>query len=241
MYKILSLLLVILALCRTASAKCVDSTSTMQETPNGSIIECLRVNNSQENIPYTWLKGTYYSIWEPNQPNTLATGFASLVKRTNGDNKSHTVAGQFNAWSQSGVSSPTWGVATEAVADTGSSSILIGLESLVGNFESKNEQPKIGINIVFKNTRNSTGPAFNSSKNNTNTTGLWFTSDQNTGFESGIKFDRHSVSASSRQSRPAILDLSELDPATIENVDLIKLPGGRAIYWDSKTNTLATR
>jgi hypothetical protein len=235
---ILSLLLLV---ATEAIAFECQNRSNYQQTPNGYIVECLRVNISKEGIPYAWLAGSYYSIWEPTQHDTLATGFASLVKRKAGSTTSQTVAGQFNAWSMDGVTAYTWGIATEAVAAKGSKSILVGIESLVGNFEPTNIQPKIGLNVVFKNTMNSTGPSYNSSKNNANSWAIWISSDIDTGFESAIKLDRHSISSSSNRARAAVIDLSELDPSTLDQIDLIKLPNGKAIYWNRNTNSLAVR
>jgi len=199
----------------------------------------LQVNVSAEGTPYTYLSGSYLSIWSPTQ-NGIATGFATRVARTAGGSAAQTVAGQFNAWSGAGVSAQTWGVATEAVAEKGSQSTLVGAEILIGNMEPTNDKPKVGINIVFKNTI-SLSENYNPQRNNTGSVGIWFTSDRDTGFASAIKLDNNSIAPSATQARAAVIDLSEIDVNKIAEMDLIKLPGGKAIFWNPVTQSLQVR
>jgi len=199
----------------------------------------LAVNTSNEGTPYTYLLGSYLSIWEPTQDG-IATGFATRVRRTSGGQLAQTIGGQFNAWSGPGVSAQTWGFASEAVAELGSQSVLVGGEILVANWEPTNYKPKIGLNLVFKNTKY-IGEGWSPDRNNDGAVGIWFTSDTNTGFPSAIKFARHSLAPSATQARAAVLDLSEIDTNKIVEIDLILLPGGKAIFWNPVTQSLQVR
>lgn len=173
-----------------------------------------------DGIPYIEIPGTYRSIWKPNRQD-ISYGVAASVQRVGGSGA--TVGAQINGWAMAGVHSQTWGVATEAVAEKGSKSILVGLESLVVNREPTNDSQKIGVNIVYNS------PVYA----NKNSIGLWFTSTPNTGWNSGIKFDRVSLKASNG-TRAAVIDLSEIDPVELSQMDLIKLPNGKAIRWTGK-------
>jgi hypothetical protein len=173
-----------------------------------------------DGVPYMETAGSYRSIWSPNRED-ISYGFAAGVTRVGG--MGHTVAGQFNGHALSGVNAQTWGVATEAVARQGSKSILVGLESLVGNYEPTNNSAKIGVNIVYKSNVAA----------NENSVGLWFTSDPNTGFESAIKLDRYSI-FHSRTKRAAVIDLADMDITQLKDVDLIRFPNCKAMRWDGE-------
>jgi hypothetical protein len=189
--------------------------------------------------PYVAVAGPVFPIWDMTGQDTrdnIVYGVATMVKRLAGEGQ--TVGAQVNGWSASGIAGQTWGIATEAVGMKGNRSILVGLEAMVANLEPIHDHAKIGINIVFNGGADEAGIGQGS---NTNSTGLWFTSRTAVGFESAIKLDRRSISTSANRRPPAVLDLEDLDPATIGEVDLIRLPNGKAIRFNPVTNQLEVR
>lgn len=165
--------------------------------------------------------GTFYTIFDTTRSDETA-GFATLITRKGGTG--NTIGGQFNAHSTTGAGT-VWGVATEAVAQENHRGALVGIEALVGNLSTNifgNSAPKIAVNAVYKGVYNA------------NSTGLWFTAYPNTGFETGIKFDRVSLKASDAK-RATVIDLSEIPLDDLKNMDLIKLPNGKALRWDGSS------
>jgi hypothetical protein len=185
--------------------------------------QTLQMSTSLDGRPYLNLNGPVIVAYDA-KAETTEYGFATIVKRTKGNfGTSSTVAGQFNAWSGAGVAAQTWGVATEAVATTGSQSILIGTETLIGNLEPTNTKIKVANNAVF--TNKIWGYPSPYTKNNDNTIAYWVTAAEGTGFETALKVERGAISDSNIKTA-AVVDISELED---DNVVVFRLSGGRVV------------
>ncbi|HEX4944657.1 MAG TPA: hypothetical protein VFV55_09915 [Usitatibacteraceae bacterium] len=209
--------------------------STLAQLPG----EHVRYQEAPHHYPYVSINGPLLPIWKmtlDDPRDNIVYGLATMVTRSNGEGA--TVGGQINAWAGNGITGQTWGTATEAVGMKGNKSILVGLEALVANQEPEHDLPKIGINIVFNNGGDLDSAGEGS---NVNSVGLWFTATSMKSFESAIKLDRRSISGSISKPRPAVLDLEDLDPDTIGEVDLIRLPGGKSIRFNPYTSQLEAR
>jgi hypothetical protein len=178
--------------------------------------------HTAQGLPYINVPGSVLAIYEATSPD-VAYGFATKVKRTSGGPGQVTVGGQFNGWSDAGVSSPTWGAAIEAIGLPGSQSVLVGTETLVGNLDPANLQNKIGNNVVFMNRLADGEPS--ATRNNDNSIAYWVTATPGTGFETALKLHKDSI-ADSATRKAAVIDLADL-----EDLDVIvfRLPQGKAI------------
>lgn len=169
--------------------------------------------------------GSFYTVFDTDRADETA-GFATLITRKDGS--ANTVGGQFNAHSLAGPGT-VWGIATEAVAKDNHKGPLIGIEALVAdettNIFGRGTAPKIAVNAVYKSLHPDA---------NQNSIGLWFTAYTNNGFETGIKFDRVSLKASAVKNA-AVIDLSEIPLDDLKNMDLIRLPNGKALRWDGNS------
>lgn len=191
---------------------------------------------------YVPVEGAIMPIWDAradDAPSNIVYGVAAMVRRFAGQGL--TVGAQLNGWAGPGITGTTFGAATESVGMAGNRAVLVGLESMVANWEPTNDRPKIGVNIVFNNSMNRSNEKLSGDGSNVNAIGLWFSTYSAQGFESAIKLTKTAISPSRAKPRPAVIDLEDLDPATIAQVDLIRLPEGRAIYFDPETASLKVR
>ena len=182
----------------------------------------LAVRHTADGRSYTLLEGAYTATYESSGPD-IDYGFAAKVTRVAGGVGQLTVGAQLNGWSGPGVSSQTFGAAIEAVAMLGSRSILIGTETLVGNFDPMNVSTKIANNAVFVNKP--LGGANSATRNNANSIAYWVTATAGTGFETALKLDRNSI-ADSDVRQASVIDLSELEDL---DVVVFRLPQGTVI------------
>ena len=178
----------------------------------------------------------YFSIYDTGQPG-YAYGFGALVRRTGGSTSplvDFTVAAQLSAVNGPGVEGWAFGAATEAWAQPGSHSILVGLESAVINEEPTNLYPKIANNAVMKNRADgSTDPGW---PMNDNSIAYWITGQTGTGFERGLVFDTYALTMPN--GRPAAIDLSDLPDDQIGQIDLIRIRKDVALRYDPATRQL---
>jgi hypothetical protein len=179
---------------------------------------------------------SFITVWSPILPGN-AYGFFTETTRMAASVaplKDFTVAAQLVAKNGPGVHQWAFGVASEAWAQPGSRSILVGLESAVINEEPSNVYPKIANNAVMKNRAD--GGVDPGAPLNANSIAYWVTAQPGTGFERGLVFDRQSLVAAG--ARPAAIDLSDLSDEQIGQVDLIRIRKDVALRYDPATKSL---
>lgn len=96
---------------------------------------------------------TFNATWGVEFSTALATivyGFRAKLTRTAGADPNYTVGGQFDAIAANGVSSTCFAFVTEAWAQPGATSSLIGNEAAIINETNNNVSAKIGYYSVFK-------------------------------------------------------------------------------------------
>jgi hypothetical protein len=179
---------------------------------------------------------SFITVWSPLRPGN-AYGFFTETTRTGGSLAplhDFTVAAQLVAKNGPGVHQWAFGVASEAWAQPGSQSILVGLESAVINEEPSNVFPKIANNAVMKNRAD--GAPDPGAPLNANSIAYWVTAQPGTGFERGLAFDRVSLRAAS--GHPAAIDLSDIPDDQIGQIDLIRIRRNVALRYDPVTRQL---
>lgn len=103
-------------------------------------------------------KGLYSLYYSGN--GGIIYGFACNVHRASGTN--FVVAAQLNAWAESGVTCPVFGLAPTVLCLPGSSNCtLVGIETDIVNMDDANTAVKIGIQSVFKNRFDGVGTVVN--------------------------------------------------------------------------------
>jgi hypothetical protein len=175
-------------------------------------------------------------VWSPVLPGN-AYGFFTETTRIAASPtplRDFTVAAQLVAKNGPGIDQWAFGVATEAWAQPGSRSILVGLEAAVINEEPGNVYPKIANNAVMKNRAD--GGINPGTPMNANSIAYWITAQPGTGFERGLVFDRQSLVATT--GRAAAVDLSDLPDEQIAQIDLIRIRKDVALRYDPATRTL---
>jgi len=179
---------------------------------------------------------SFITVWSPFLPGNAYGFFTETTRIGSSPTPLHdfTVAAQLVAKNGPGIHQWAFGVASEAWAQPGSRSILVGLESAVINEEPTNTYPKIANNAVMKNRAD--GAANPGAPLNANSIAYWITAQPGTGFERGLVFDRDSIVATA--DRPVAIDLSDLSDDQIANVDLIRIRKDVALRYDPATRTL---
>jgi hypothetical protein len=179
---------------------------------------------------------SFITVWSPVLPGN-AYGFFTETTRIAASPtplRDFTVAAQLVAKNGPGIDQWAFGVATEAWAQPGSRSILVGLEAAVINEEPGNVYPKIANNAVMKNRAD--GGINPGTPMNANSIAYWITAQPGTGFERGLVFDRQSLVATT--GRAAAVDLSDLPDEQIAQIDLIRIRKDVALRYDPATRTL---
>lgn len=181
--------------------------------------------------------GPIVSRWSPTGPG-IGYILAGLVERTSDAGAPPwtvlTVGAQINAVNRFGVNQVAFGIATEALAERGSFSMLTGIEASAINREPDNPWRKIGVWSTFKNrpdTEYLTAPV---DPANMGSQALRIESQPGTGFERGIVFAPISLHASRNFARPAALDLSEMSAGDLAGVDIIRFPDGCALRYGGR-------
>ncbi len=100
-----------------------------------------------------------------------------------------------------------FGSAYEAWLTPGSMGPVVGTEVSVISEEPAKIQPKIILNLVWKQAPDGQTPAAGA---NENSIGLWFTSQPNTGVPYGIKFQAGFLQPTRSQPIPAAIDVTEV-------------------------------
>jgi len=148
-----------------------------------------------------------------------------------------TVGAQINASNAAGVHQIAFGIATEAWAQPGSVSRLVGIEASTINREPANAQRKIGAWLTFKNRPDYLYWSPPPDPMNENSQALRIEGETGTGWSRGIVFAPTALRASRDRARPAAIDLSEL--ANLEGVDVIKFPDGCALVYAGRGQLVA--
>jgi hypothetical protein len=184
----------------------------------------------QEN-PYSFI-----TIWSPILPGNAYGFFTETTRIAASTTPLHdfTVAAQLVAKNGPGIDQWAFGVASEAWAQRGSRSILVGLESAVINEEPSNIYPKIANNAVIKNRAD--GGVNPGVPMNANSIAYWITAQPGTGFERGLVFDGQSLLATS--GRAVAIDLSDLPDDQIGQIDIIRIRKDVALRYDPATKAL---
>ena len=179
---------------------------------------------------------SYITVWGPTSSGNAYSFFTELT-RVGGSSyplQDFTVAAQLVAKNGPGVHQWAFGVASEAWAQPGSRSILVGLESTVINEEPSNGYPKIANNAVMKNRAD--GAIDPGNPMNANSIAYWITAQPGTGFERGLVFDREALLAVA--TRPAAIDLSDIPDERIGQIDLIRIRKDVSLRYDPASRTL---
>jgi hypothetical protein len=179
---------------------------------------------------------SYITVWTPARPGYAASFFTEMT-RVDGSSaplQDFTVAAQLVAKNAAGVHQWAFGAATEAWAQSGSRSVLVGLEAAVINEEPSNLYPKIANNAVMKNRGD--GAPDPGAPLNANSIAYWVTAQPGTGFERGLVFD--AVSLRTTAGRPAAIDLSDIPDGEIGNIDLIRIRKDVTLRYDPATRSL---
>jgi hypothetical protein len=178
--------------------------------------------------------GAVFSTWNPSGAG-IGYGFAALLDRFSDGGAqpwtTYTVGAEIVASNHSGVNQVAFGIATEAWADFGSFSMLTGLEATTINREPNNPWRKISLWSTFKNRPDTEYNSPPVDPANMDSQALRIESQPGTGFERGIVYAKLSLHASRNVARPAAIDLSEMDEAAVEGVDLIRFPDGCAVIY----------
>jgi hypothetical protein len=179
---------------------------------------------------------SFITVWSPVLPGNAYGFFTETTRIAASENPLHdfTVAAQLVAKNGPGIHQWAFGVASEAWAQAGSRSILVGLESAVINEEATNTYPKIANNAVMKNRAD--GGVDPGAPMNANSIAYWITAQPGTGFERGLVFDRQSLVATA--DRPVAIDLSDLPDDQIGQIDLIRIRKDVALRYDPVSRTL---
>jgi len=179
---------------------------------------------------------SFITVWTPTLPGNAYGFFTETTRIASSPLPLHdfTVAAQLVAKNGPGVHQWAFGVASEAWAQPGSRSILVGLESAVINEEPTNTYPKIANNAVMKNRAD--GAPNPGAPLNANSIAYWITAQPGTGFERGLVFDSSSIV--STVCRPVAIDLSDLPDDVIGNIDLIRIRKDVALRYDPATKSL---
>jgi hypothetical protein len=181
--------------------------------------------------------GPIVSTWSPTG-SRIGYILAGLVDRTSDAGAPPwtvlTVGAQINAVNRSGVNQIAFGIATEALAERGSFSMLTGIEASAINREPDNPWRKIGVWATFKNRPDTDYFAPPVDPANMGSQALRIESQPGTGFERGIVFAPTSLHASRTLARPAALDLSELSASDLAGVDIIRFPDGCALRYGGR-------
>ena len=179
---------------------------------------------------------SFITVWSPVLPGNAYGFFTETTRVASSPTPLHdfTVAAQLVAKNGPGVHQWAFGVASEAWAQPGSRSILVGLESAVINEEPSNTYPKIANNAVMKNRAD--GAPDPGAPLNANSIAYWITAQPGTGFERGLVFDGSSIASTT--GRPVAIDLSDLPDDVIANVDLIRIRKDVALRYDPATRSL---
>lgn len=179
---------------------------------------------------------SFITVWSPVLPGNAYGFFTETTRVTGSPNPLHdfTVAAQLVAKNGPGIHQWAFGVASEAWAQPGSRSILVGLESTVINEEATNIYPKIANNAVMKNRAD--GGVNPGVPMNANSIAYWITAQPGTGFERGLVFDRQSLVAAA--DRPVAIDLSDLPDDLIGQIDLIRIRKDVALRYDPASKSL---
>lgn len=179
---------------------------------------------------------SFITVWSPQRPGYAASFFTEMT-RVSGSAlplQDFTVAAQLVAKNAAGVHQWAFGVATEAWAQPGSRSVLVGIEAAVINEEPANAYPKIANNAVMKNRGD--GAPDPGAPLNANSIAYWITAQPGTGFERGLVFD--AVSLKTTSGRPAAIDLSDIPDDQIGNIDLIRIRKDVTLRYDPVSGQL---
>ena len=179
---------------------------------------------------------SFITVWSPVLPGNAYGFFTETTRIAASPTPLHdfTVAAQLVAKNGPGINQWAFGVASEAWAQPGSRSILVGLESAVINEEPSNLYPKIANNAVMKNRAD--GGADPGAPLNANSIAYWVTAQPGTGFERGLVFDQVSLAATT--GRPAAIDLSDVPDDQIGNIDLVRIRKDVSLRYDPATKAL---
>jgi len=147
------------------------------------------------------------SVWFPTNE-FLGYSFGGRVDRTYVPGLApysvYTIGALLGAHNTAGVDQWVFGIATEAISQLGSRSVIVGIEATAVNMEPLNFMPKIANNAVFKNRLD--GAPAPSAPMNANSIAYWITAQPGTGFERGLVF--HDGSLASTNGRPVAIDFS---------------------------------
>jgi len=180
------------------------------------------------------IDGTYYSSWNATGPD-IGYLFAGFVTRQPNpavpDMSTFTVGAQINAGNAAGVNQGVWGIATEAWAYPGSRSPLFGIEATSINMEPSNSLPKVAFYATFKNRPDGAVKLIPVDPMNVGSQAVRIDAQPGTGFERGIAFGPSALSASPARATPAAIDLSEMNLAAVQKVDLIRFPDGCSVIY----------
>jgi len=149
-----------------------------------------------------------------------------------------TVGAQINAVNAAGVNQIAFGIATEAWAQPGSVSRLVGIEASVVNREPTNGMRKIGAWLTFKNRPDYLYALVPAEPMNEGSQALRIEAETGTGWQRGIVFAPTALRGATARERPAAIDFSEM--ADLEGVDLIRFPDGCALVYAGR-GQLTTR
>jgi hypothetical protein len=181
--------------------------------------------------------GPIVSTWSPTG-RRIGYLFAGIVDRTSDAGAPPwtvlTVGAQINAVNRSGVNQIAFGIATEALAERGSFSMLTGIEASAINREPDNPWRKIGVWSTFKNRPDTDYFAAPADPANMGSQALRIESQPGTGFERGIVFAPTSLHSSRTFARPVALDLSEMSAADLATVDIIRFPDGCVLRYGGR-------
>lgn len=198
------------------------------------IIAALLAISAQAKATDVNIDGSYYSSWHPTGPE-IGYLFAGFVTRQPNpavpDMSTFTVGAQINAGNVAGVNQGVWGIATEAWAYPGSRSPLFGIEATSINMEPSNRLPKVAFYATFKNRPDSASQLVPLDPMNVASQALRIDAQPGTGFERGIAFGPSALSPSPAVATPAAIDLSEMNLATVQRVDLIRFPDGCSVVY----------
>jgi len=166
------------------------------------------------------------SVWAPTTE-FLGYAYGGRVDRTFVPGLTpysvYTIGALLGAHNEAGVDQWVFGIATEAISQLGSKSIVVGFESAAVNMEPLNFMPKIANNAVFKNRLD--GAPTPSAPMNANSIAYWITAQPGTGFERGLVF--HDGSLASAAGRPVAIDFSGVGPGA----DIMKFSDGCVLRY----------
>jgi len=163
-----------------------------------------------------------------------AYGFRAQVERFSGfgvvDDSVLTVGAQVNAVNRKGVNQIVFGIATEAWAEQGSVSRLVGIEATTINREPRNWVRKIAMWATFKNRPDVDYFSPPADAANMDSQALRIESQPGTGFERGLVFAAESLRAS-RVGEAVVVDFREVGLERMKGWVLVRYPDGWCEFY----------